>query len=278
MMADVLGLDVSELGSLASRIVVAMLVTVLAFMVNRRVRHVFQRRHEFIELPAYGQALILNVAAIATALIVGTAILALWGITWSTIAAGIGLSTLAIALGLQDVLKSVVGGVAVMLERPFEIGDQVRIKEIEGEVIDIRVRSVVLRTSHGHVAQVPNGLLFSEAFENLSRTETYAYSIVMSGIEDPPATARSTIAETLQKVEDFAHAPDIVIGRELTPEHWSLLWPSRTGKPSADDAQKQPTRRAVVSWQAETEEPSLGHVVEQLSHRYPHAHIEIRKR
>ena len=72
---------------------------------------------------------------------------------------------------MLDVLKSLAGGVAIMLERPFDIGDKIRIKDLEGEVIDMRVRSVVLRTTAGHIAQAPNGLLFSETFELRSEVD-----------------------------------------------------------------------------------------------------------
>lgn len=280
MMQDVLQRGALELGSLTSRVAIAALVVIAAFTMNRMLRRGLQRRHAFIELPAYGQALIANVATVATALIVGTAILALWGVTWSTIAAGIGLSTLAIALGLQDVLKSLAGGVVIMLERPFDIGDRIRIKDLEGEVIDMRVRSMVLRMDNGHLAQAPNGLLFSETFENLSRTEAYFYSIVMTGLDEAPPAARAAILETLKGVEEFAHAPDIMIQRDLSPRaNWHLG--RKTGTARSGQTNQHPRRarrRAVVSWQSDAEEAALACVVERLASRYPDAHIEIRKR
>ena len=279
MMRDALQREAWDLGSLSSRIVVAALIVVVAFMMNRMIRRGFRQRHAFIELPAYGQVLLLNVATTLTVLIVGTAILALWGVTWSTIAAGIGLSTLAIALGLQDVLKSLAGGVVIMVERPFDIGDRIRIKDLEGEVIDMRVRNVVLRMTDGHIAQAPNGLLFSETFENLSRTEVYSYAIVVSGIDDAPSTARAAIMETLKDVETFDHDPEIVIRRDFP----SLgTWPSpplaAAQGPEPKNGQHGHTRRAVISWQSEAEDVSLTHVVEELACRYPNAQIEIRKR
>lgn len=271
MMRDALQRGARDLGWLATRAALAVLVVLLAFALNRILRRALQGRSTFMELPAYGQTLLLNTVTTSVAVVACTAILALWGATWSAIAAGIGLSTLAIALGLQDVLKSLAGGVVIMLERPFDIGDRIRIRDLEGEVIDIQVRSVVLRMDDNHIAQAPNGLLFSETFENFSRTEAYSYAVVVSGIDDPPATARATISAALQDVAGFAHQPEIIIQRDLIPRR---RWPFS----AANHDGGRTRRRALISWQSDNEDASLTHVVERLSHRYPEARIEIRKR
>jgi small-conductance mechanosensitive channel len=279
MLRDALAQGTREFGSLATKLALASLVVVFAFAMNRMVRPWLRRRHAFMEFPAYGQTLMLNAVTTTLALATVTAVLALWGVTWSAIAAGIGLSTLAIALGLQDVLKSLAGGVVIMLERPFDIGDRIRIKDLEGEVIEIRVRSVILRMDDNHIAQAPNGLLFSETFENLSRSAAYSYAIVVSGIDDAPRTARAAILEALEGVKEFAHIPDIVIQPDLR---------RRGNRPSSASAALERTdetnghrrrtrRRAVVSCQSDAEDASLAQVVEYLTRRYSGAQIEIRR-
>jgi small-conductance mechanosensitive channel len=269
-----------EFGALATKMALATLVVLIAFAINRILRTWLQRRHAFMEFPAYGQTLILNSVTTTLTLIAGSVVLALWGATWSAIAAGIGLSTLAIALGLQDVLKSIAGGIVIMLERPFDIGDRIRIAGLEGEVIDMRVRSVVLRMDDNHVAQVPNGLLFSETFENLSRTAVYSYAIVMSGIDDTAPAARTAIREALESVQEFAYAPDIVIQPDLRRHGQRALSAKTAGEQHGESngRRRRTWRRAVVSWQSESEEASLAQVVECLTRRYPGAQIEIRKR
>jgi small-conductance mechanosensitive channel len=280
LMRDAFAQGTREFGSLATSLALASLAVVIAFAANRALRSWLQRRHAFMELPAYGQTLVLNSVTLTLILIAVTAVLALWGVTWSAIAAGIGLSTLAIALGMQDVLKSLAGGLVFMLERPFDIGDRIRIKDLEGEVIDIRVRTVILRMDDNHVAQAPNGLLFSETFENLSRSAAYSYSIVLSGIDDAPQTARSAIREALASVQEFAHAPEIVIQPDLRRrgKHPSTASSAMNRLDETNGQRRRSRRRAVVSWQSEAEDASLALVVESLASRYPDAQIEIRKR
>lgn len=280
MMRDALERGAQELGWLATRVAIGTIVVVIALALNGMLRRALRNRHTFMELPAYGQTLILNTVTTSVAVVACTAILALWGVTWATIAAGIGLSTLAIALGLQDVLKSLAGGVVIMLERPFDIGDRIRIKDLEGEVIDMRVRSVVLRMDDNHLAQAPNGLLFSETFENLSRTEAYSYTVTVSGIDEEPATARASIREALKDVTTVPEAPEIVLQREFIP---TGRWPGRASSAQANagatrEPQSRSRHRALIAWQSECDDASLARVLEVLSKRFPTARVEIRKR
>ena len=69
---------------------------------------------------------------------------------WATIGVGVGLAA-------QDVLKNIFGGIVIMLDRPFKVGDLVDIGEHHGEVIGIGLRATQLRTRDDSVAAVPNG-------------------------------------------------------------------------------------------------------------------------
>lgn len=67
--------------------------------------------------------------------LVGSAIVlsALWRADLAGLATGLGVSSIAIGLALQDTLGSVMSGMALLLERPFSVGDWLRIGDIEGK-------------------------------------------------------------------------------------------------------------------------------------------------
>src|SRR4051812_21127139 len=46
--------------------------------------------------------------------------------------AGLGIGGLALALAAQDTVKNIIGGLVVFIDKPFDLGDVIRIKEIEG--------------------------------------------------------------------------------------------------------------------------------------------------
>ncbi|MFT4041514.1 MAG: mechanosensitive ion channel [Thermomicrobiales bacterium] len=262
-----------EIGVIARGLVIAAVVLGLAILLTRLLRGLVQRRPTFGDVPVIGQTLILNAISFVIGLIACTTVLVLWGVTWSTIAAGIGLSTLAIALGMQDVLKSLAGGVVILLERPFQIGDRIRIKDLTGDVVDVRARHIVLRMDDGHVAMAPNGLLFNETYENLSRTEGYAYAIVVSNITGSPAAARERIRALLSEAPELQAAPEIALMPDLRR---AIPWKRGPGQPSSSAGRQR--QRAIISWNSDTEETALAGLARQLQVHFPEAEIVVRQR
>jgi MscS family membrane protein len=70
--------------------------------------------------------------------------------------AGLGSAALAIGLGLQDLIKNLIGGLVVIVDRPFQIGDRVEFGEACGEVKQIGLRSTKLLTDAGMLVTIPN--------------------------------------------------------------------------------------------------------------------------
>ena len=88
------------------------------------------------------------------------------GVPWPTVVALAGVLGLAASLALQDVLKNFVAGVYLLVERPFRIGESIKVKEFSGSVETIDVRTTVLRTPEGDAIMVPNAILFAEIILN----------------------------------------------------------------------------------------------------------------
>lgn len=80
----------------------------------------------------------------------------------------LGLSGLTIALAAKDSAANFLGGLILITERPFEIGDSISCGEIEGVVEDISIRSTKIRTGPGSLTTVPNSNLSDAAITNWS--------------------------------------------------------------------------------------------------------------
>ena len=83
--------------------------------------------------------------------------------------AGLGISGVAFALMAQDAFSNLFGGVIIVLDRPFKIGDWIQTSEIEGIVEEITFRSTKIRTFSMAVATVPNSKLANENIINWSQ-------------------------------------------------------------------------------------------------------------
>ncbi|MBI3793876.1 MAG: mechanosensitive ion channel family protein [Nitrospinae bacterium] len=91
------------------------------------------------------------------------------GYSVGAIVASLGIGGVAVALAAKDTLANFFGSVAVMVDRPFRIGDTIKGHGIEGTVEEIGFRSTKIRTDEKSVMVVPNDKLASMVIENLDR-------------------------------------------------------------------------------------------------------------
>ncbi|MBN1324317.1 MAG: mechanosensitive ion channel [Methanotrichaceae archaeon] len=75
-----------------------------------------------------------------------------------------GLAGAALGFGLKDLVAEVVGGIIIVLDKPYQVGDKVRIGEAYGEVRDIGLRSTRLVTPDDSLVSVSNQLVLSQVF------------------------------------------------------------------------------------------------------------------
>ncbi len=82
--------------------------------------------------------------------------------------AALGSAALAIALGAQDLIKNLIGGLVIVADRPYQIGDSVKVGEAQGEVEHIGLRSTKLMTTSGVRVTIPNAEMLSRFSFNAS--------------------------------------------------------------------------------------------------------------
>ena len=87
----------------------------------------------------------------------------------SSVVAALGVTSLAIGLASQQALSNIIAGLVLAMDRPFRIGDRVRLPGLDGgEVLDIGMRATQIRLSDGSLLIVPNADLVSARLVNQS--------------------------------------------------------------------------------------------------------------
>ena len=81
--------------------------------------------------------------------------------------AGLGIGGLAVALAAQDTIKNLLGGVTVLADRPFQVGDWIVVGDTEGTVEKVGFRSMRVRTFKESLVTVPNGHLADHIVDNM---------------------------------------------------------------------------------------------------------------
>lgn len=88
------------------------------------------------------------------------------GFNPTTVAAGLGLSGIVLGFALKDILSNFVSGLLLLTLRPFRIGDQIVVGDLEGSVEKIELRATRLRAYDGRVMLVPNAEVFTSRIVN----------------------------------------------------------------------------------------------------------------
>ena len=99
------------------------------------------------------------------------AVLGNLGFNMSTALAGLGIGGLAIGFGAQKTIENLFGGVSVLGDEVFRVGDVCRFGDRTGVVEDIGLRSTRIRTDERTLVAIPNGTVATINLENLSRRD-----------------------------------------------------------------------------------------------------------
>ena len=110
-------------------------------------------------------------------LIAGFIIITELGYDLGGLVTGLGISSVVIALAAQDIAKSLLGGLCIFLDKPFVIGDYIKVNEYEGTVEEISFRSTRIRNLAEELIVVPNSQISADCIINYSRRETRRYTL-----------------------------------------------------------------------------------------------------
>jgi small-conductance mechanosensitive channel len=88
------------------------------------------------------------------------------GLNVTALVTGLGLTGFALGFALKDVLSNLLSGIMLLLYRPFNLGDHIRMGEYEGTIETIRMRDTLVRAADGRLIVIPNTKLITEIVVN----------------------------------------------------------------------------------------------------------------
>lgn len=83
--------------------------------------------------------------------------------------ASLGVAGLILGFALQDLTRQLAAGTLLLSLRPFEIGDEIKVKDFQGHVINVKLMGTILRTSSGLEVRIPNADVYTSPIINYSR-------------------------------------------------------------------------------------------------------------
>lgn len=165
------------------------------------------------------------------------AVLSMFGIQTTGLAALIGAAGLAIGLALQGTLSHVASGVMLLTFRPFRVGDYVEAGGQAGTVKGINLFTTELATPDNVKIIVPNGDIYAGAISNYSAYEQRRVDFVMGiSYEDDINAAMDALRAVIAKDSRALTTPEPFLGVgnlgdssvDITVRIWALgsdYWP-----------------------------------------------------
>lgn len=135
------------------------------------------------------------------------------GLNVASLLAGLGLGGLAIALAAQDTAANLFGSITILLDRPFAVGDLIKVKELEGTVEEIGLRSTRIRTLYNSIITVPNGTMAKEYIDNMGVRPARRTRLYLGLTYDTPPEKISAFCSS---VRDYLLAYEEVISDSIT--------------------------------------------------------------
>ena len=159
------GIHFSTFTFYPTRIVAGIIVFCLLYLLFRGISTAFSKRTQFEDEEETQVALasILTYIGFACALV---AALFISGIDFTGLAIVAGALSVGVGLGLQSIVNNFVSGIILLIEKPIQPGDRIKIDGIEGIVKKIRVRSTQITTAASEDVIIPNSDLITRPVTN----------------------------------------------------------------------------------------------------------------
>ena len=150
-------------------ILLAIPIVYLASWVSKLTRRVLEttvlRQLTISDASRFTISSLVRYGVLVVAILIGLSII---GINLSSLAVVIGALGIGIGFGLQNVVANYVAGLVIFFERPLKEGDRILVNGLEGDVVQIKLRSTVINTLTNETIVVPNSQLVGNSIHNYS--------------------------------------------------------------------------------------------------------------
>jgi small conductance mechanosensitive channel len=147
------------------------------------------------------------------------------GINVTAALAGLGVAGLAIGFAAQDLLSNVVAGFTIFMDKPFGLGDFIRVQEQYGDVTNITLRSTRIRTNRNTFVVIPNKKIIDDVVINHSKHgETRVDIPVGIAYKESIPEARRVLLEAVAGLDHvLSDPPPSIVVKELGGSSVDLL-------------------------------------------------------
>ncbi len=115
-----------------------------------------------------------------------------------TVVGGTGLIGLVVGIAFRDITENFLASIFLSMQRPYEMGDLVEISDVTGYVQQLNVRTTILMTLDGNLAQIPNATVYKSNLRNFTTNANRRENFVIRiGYDDSISKAQEIARKVL---------------------------------------------------------------------------------
>ena len=146
-----------------------------------------------------------NIVKYLMIIVMAIILLNLYGIDTTSIIAGLGVVGVVLGFALQEALKDIIGGISIIFDNFFVVGDIVSFEDFTGTVIELGLKSTKIKKFTGEVLTIANRNI--DRIINLSQERANVVVKVPTAYEEKSTKVEKVLRDVLEKVQSAN--PDI---------------------------------------------------------------------
>ncbi len=163
-------------------------------------------------------------------------VLSKFGVEIGPLVASLGIIGFAVGFAVKDTLSNVIGGIILILDNSFSVGDKVSIEGDTGIIIEVGLRNTKLLTYDNEVIVIPNGELMNKKFKNYALPDPKIRVVVEFGVAygTDPARVVDVVLGAVTALADVEKEPEPVVVFEKMGD-WAMEFRAKFWIPMYDD-------------------------------------------
>ncbi len=210
---------IEQAKTLGMTVGIRLLSAIIVFVVGFKIVNIIVKRIKSGKAPKNidpsAASFIGSFISIALKVVIIVSVIAILGVPMSSVVALVASAGVAIGLAVQGALSNLVGGLMILLFRPFRLGDYIETIDASGTVREITVFYTVLLTPDNKVITVPNGGLTNSVVTNYSTEKTRRVDIeIFADYNNNTDNVKATllgVAETCDKILDKPETTAVIL-------------------------------------------------------------------
>ncbi len=121
---------------------------------------------------------------------------------------GLGIIGFTIGFALQNVMQNFVSGIILLMQQPFKVGDEIRVLDFDGVVLQINLRTTEMRALDGRIVILPNADVISHPIVNYTRAHRRRVDLPLAIAHNAnPEKVRTLLLDVLKDTPGYVTAP-----------------------------------------------------------------------